>query len=89
MAKDSIREQIIISHEKILTSLRSIRTVTRVKLSYSDLQQFAVTQFPLVAVVAGLPVPDNKWSSRKREDIDIIISSLSIQNFVYVQINNR
>ena len=86
MAKNSIREQILVYHEKYLIGkVKSINTVKRVMPSYSDLQQFAVTQFPLAAVVGGVPVPERKMSSRDGSGVDILISSLKIDNYIYLQ----
>ena len=86
MAKDSIREQILVYHEKYLIGkVKSISHVVRVMPSYSDLQQFAVTQFPLAAVVGRLPVPKEKMSARDGSAVDVIISSLNIDNYIYVQ----
>jgi hypothetical protein len=86
MAKNSLREQILVYHKKyILEKISSISYVIRTMPDYSALQQFAVTQFPLVAMVGRLPVPREKMSSRDRSVVDIIISELSIDNFVYLQ----
>lgn len=86
MAKNSLRERILVYHEKqLLNKIKSISHVIRTIPSYSDLQQFAVTQFPLIAMVGKLPVPREKMSDRSREAVDVIISDLSIENFVYMQ----
>ena len=87
MATDSIREQIIKYHESQLKSLNSITTVTRVMPTFEEVLNFAVTQFPVAAIVSGLPVPSEKMSSRNRSDVDIIISDLKIDTFVYVSDN--
>jgi len=86
---DCIRETIIKRHLRILEAIREIKTVVRKQPSYSNLQQFAVTQFPLVACVAGLPVPKEKLSGRSMPEIDIIISTLRIEDFVYIQDNSN
>ena len=85
MAANSIREQIIVYVKDKVGELASIKTVSRVQQTYSQLQQFAVTQFPVVAVVGRLPVPVEKVASRTRVKIDLIISELSIDLFVYFQ----
>ena len=86
MAKNSKREQILVYHQNYLIGrVNSINTVVRVMPNYSDLQQFAVTQFPLAAIVGRLPVPIEKVSSRDGSAVDIIISSLKIDNFIYMQ----
>lgn len=86
MAINSIREQILVYHEKYLVGkIGSIKTVVRVMPSYNELQQFAITQFPLIAMVGRVPVPEEKISTRDGSTVDIIVSSLKIDNFVYVQ----
>lgn len=87
MGLNSTREQILDYHVTQLGRLGSITTVKRVLLSYSDLAQFAVTQFPVAAVVGGLPVPNEKMSDRSRPTVDLIISDLSISTIVYIQDN--
>jgi len=86
MAKNSKREQILVYHEKYLIGkVKSISHVVRVMPVYSDLQNFAVTQFPLAAVVGRLPVPKEKISSRDGSAVNVIISSLNIDNYIYLQ----
>ena len=86
MAKNSLREQILVYHKvKLLQKIGSIKTIIRTIPSYAELQNFAVTQSPLVAMVGKLPVPREKMSSRTRETVDIIISDLKIENYVYIQ----
>lgn len=85
MAANSMREQIIVYVKDKVAELASIKTVSRVKQTYSQLQQFAVTQFPLVAVVGRLPLPVEKVSGRTRVKIDLIISELPIDLYVYFQ----
>lgn len=85
MAANSMREQIIVYVKNKVAELSSIKTVSRVKQTYSDLQQFAVTQLPIIAVVGRLPHPVEKVSSRTRVKIDLIISELPIDLYVYFQ----
>jgi len=86
MAKNSIREQILVYHEtNIVKRVGVIANVIRVLPTVSDLQQFATTQFPLLAIVGGLPVPTEKVSARDGSKVDVIISELTIKNFVYLQ----
>ena len=77
---------ILVYHKKYLIGkVSSISHVVRVMPQYADLQHFAVTQFPLAAVVGKLPVPVEKISGRDGSAVDIIISSLKIENYVYLQ----
>lgn len=86
MARNSIREQILVYHAKnLIGKVNSISYVIRVMPEYSTLQQFAVTQFPLAAVVGRLPIPVEKVSSRDGSAVDIIISSMRIDNYIYLQ----
>lgn len=86
MARNSIREQLLVYHVKYLIGkVNSIQTVVRTMPNVSDLQQFAVSQFPLAAVVGRVPVPQEKISSRDGSAVDIIISNLRIDNFIYLQ----
>ena len=85
MAANSMREQIIVYVSNKIGELSSIKTVSRVKQTYSDLQQFALPQLPIVAVVGRLPLPVEKVSSRTKVKIDLIISELSIDLYVYFQ----
>jgi len=87
MAANSMREQIIVYVKGKVEELASIKTVSRVRQTYSQLQQFAVTQLPLVAVVGRLPHPVEKVSSRTKVKIDLIISELLIDLYVYFQDN--
>ena len=87
MTTSSIREQIIDYHVKELKKLNSISTVTRVLPTFEEVLNFAVTQFPLAAIVTGLPVPNEKLSQRDRSVVDVIISDLEIDTYVYVSDN--
>lgn len=89
MATDSIREQIVKYHVTQLKLLNSIATVTRVMPTFEEVLNFAVTQLPVAAVVAGLPVPNEKMSARDRSNVDVIISDLEIKTFVYVSDNEN
>lgn len=87
MANDSKRECIIRTVMDELESLSIIKTVVRGKKTHQDLQQFALPQFPVAAVVGGLPRPVEKKSSRVRGGVDLIKSTLAISVFVYDQVN--
>lgn len=90
MAANSLREQIIVHVVDLVEDVSSIKTVVRVKQSYSDLQQFAVTQLPLAAVVGQLPRPvpaGGRLGSHKstRSCMDVFISDLPVDIYVYGQ----
>ena len=87
MAENSFRERIILANISLVESLSSITTVVRTIQSYSDLQNYAITQFPIVAVVGRLPIPTYKHSLRIREDIDQVLSTLRIDYYTYFMDN--
>lgn len=85
MADNSKREQIILWVIKEVKELVSIKSVIRKLQAYSDLEEFAVTQFPVVAVVGRLPVPDEHISGRRKAHADISISELIVDLYCYFQ----
>ena len=89
MAENSLRERIILADLTLIQSLSSISTVVRTIQSYSDLQSYAVTQFPVVAIVGRLPVPTYKPSLRIREDIDQVLSVLRVDFYTYFMNNEN
>ena len=89
MAENSLRERIILADLTLIQSLSSISTVVRTIQSYSDLQSYAVTQFPVVAIVGRLPVPTYKPSLRIREDIDQVLSILRVDFYTYFMNNEN
>lgn len=84
MAENSKREQIILASKAILDGLSEVKTVKRTLQAYSDLQNFAVTQLPISAIVGRLPVPVEKKTTRTGE-VDQIISRLNIDIVTYFQ----
>lgn len=87
MADNSKREQIILWIASQLGDISSISTVVRKMQAYSDLETFALPQFPVAAVVGRLPVPIEKKSTRKPGGVEIIKSTLAVDIFVYIQDN--
>lgn len=88
MTANSIRERLILSDIELLSGLDSIKTITRVMQSHSDLADFALTQLPVAAVVGRLPQITNKFSRRNRATIDQCSSRLSVDIYVYF-LNNE
>jgi hypothetical protein len=82
--RNTTREEVIHKIQTILESIDSIKTVVRRMPSYEDLQRFAVTQFPVVAMVCGLPVPNEKESARIPAALDLVISELKIELYCYL-----
>lgn len=88
MAANSIRERIILSDIEKVGNVAAISTVVRTMQTYSELQNFAGTQFPVAAVVGRIPVPQYKTSGRIPALVDQCISELKVDIFVYF-INNE
>lgn len=89
MASNSIRERLILANIELVGSIDTFNTIVRTIQSYSDLQSFALPQFPVIAVVARLPIPQYKESLRIRELIDQVISTLRIDYYVYFMNNEN
>lgn len=84
MAANSKREQIIVYNKTMLESVNSIKTIKRVKQEYQELSNFAQTQFPVIALVGHLPVPEDHRENREG-DRDQFDSELKIDLYVYIQ----
>jgi hypothetical protein len=85
MSANSIREQIVNFLISEIQTLETIKTVIRKQPSYNELKLFANTQFPAVAVVAGLPVPTEKEPGRSSSGRDRIVSDLDVSVYCYLQ----
>ena len=64
MADTSIREWLILSVVDKLKDVANIKEVSRRRPTLEQLQSMAQTQLPLIAVTAGLPVPNPHWNER-------------------------
>ena len=85
------REQVISKVKAAVDAVGSLEKVVRRVPSYerlTELQQFASVQFPLAAIEAGIPVPNEKASSRIPAALDLVISELSIKINVYLLDND-
>lgn len=87
MAANSKREQIIEAVKAELETIGSISTVVRKLPTYKDLENFALTQLPVIALVGGLPVPVPHSVGRRVAGRDVFVSNLSIELFCYFQDN--
>ena len=85
MAENSIREQILVALKEDIESLASVKTVIRRQPSdIEELKIYAITQFPLVSVVGGVPIPQEHRKTRvKGNPADVFISELRVENFFY------
>jgi hypothetical protein len=89
MAANSKREQIIEADLVLIDAVSAINHAVRTIPQYSDLQDFAVTQFPVAAVVGGLPKPVLKKSGRTTHSVDQIQSRLTVGVYVYLMSNEN
>jgi hypothetical protein len=86
MAANSRRERIILAQKVILEGLSSINHVQRKQpSSLSELEQYPITQMPLLALVTGLPSPQNKTRGRKPGGPDFFHSELVSKVYCYGQ----
>ena len=85
MAENSLREQILSGLKTDLGDLTSIKTVIRRQpSSIEELNNYAATQLPLVAMVGGVPVPlEHRTTRQKGNQVDVFVSELRIQFFFY------
>lgn len=77
----STREELIKAIRSTLESIGDIKTVVRRLPSDEQWRSFANTQFPIVAMVAALPTPNEKESARYQGRLDLIVSDLRIDLF--------
>jgi len=85
-ASDTKRDQIIEAVKAELQAMPDIAHVVRRLPSYSDLESFASTQFPAVAIVGRLPVPTEHITSRAGH-VDHVVSELKVDLYCYFQDN--
>jgi len=87
MAANSLREQIIVAVVTELEGISTIKTVERRLPSKQDLDNFAITQFPVIAVVSGLPKPVEHKVTRDPAAKDVFLSELKMELYGYFQDN--
>jgi len=87
MATNSFRERLILADYAIVSEISGFTTVVRRMQSYSELKEFAVTQFPVAAVVGRLPIPKEYKSGRTSGEILQVRSELSVDVYVYLHVN--
>jgi hypothetical protein len=84
VAENSKRERILLSVVAALESLTSIKMVKRVQpTTLDDIRKYAATQMPLISVIGGVPQPVEHKSSRRPGGVDVIISDLEVELFIY------
>jgi hypothetical protein len=87
VADNSIREKIIKEVISRLKTVEVIKMVKRAKQTRASLQEFALPQFPIAAVVGGLPKPVEKKSGRRVAGVDLITSLLPVEIYIYDMYN--
>lgn len=85
MIAQSTREDIATYTLSTVTGISDFNTVVRRIPLYEQLKDFAVTQFPVGAVVAKMPVPNEKESARIPAKLDLIVSDLDVDVYGYLQ----
>ena len=88
MATNSRREQILVAYKALLDELTSIKKVDRRQpTSPEDLSRIAGTQMPFIAMIGGVPQPQEHINSRMPGGVDVMISELQVKLFVYFMDN--
>lgn len=87
----TIREQLIDADFNIIDSASIIKKTKRTVPQYEDMKRYASTQFPFVAITAGLPKAINYHESRRGPGmIDQVQSELEVEaNVYFYQANNE
>lgn len=83
MANNSKREQIIEALKTNVEDIPAITEVTRVRPNFTDLENFAGTQLPLVSLVGKLPKPVPHKAGRRTGLHDKFISDLDVELYCY------
>jgi len=81
--KSSTRETIVKALIDDIESIAGAKTVVRSFPTNKALEAFSWSQFPVIAVVAGMPTPEEKLSSRSQGIPDLYRSSLIVSLFMY------
>jgi hypothetical protein len=68
----------------LISSITAFTKVVRVRPTFEDLDNFAATQLPLVAITAELPDPTPKDNAMNQGHPQQFISSMKISLYVYV-----
>ena len=84
MAENSIREAILASLEDAMRKVALAKTITRTWPSFAAMENFSETEFPVIAVVGGLPDPaEYKRSARRKAGVEWFRSVLKVSIFLY------
>ena len=84
MASDSKRERLIVSVVQALKGLADVKEIRRQRPDLDQLKELPNTLLPLLAVTAGLPVPDRHWNERQpTRTADMFKSDLLVEAVLY------
>lgn len=90
MASNSKREKIAGALKTALLKITHVSTVKRTWPTLSALAQFSDPQFPVLALIVGLPAPvEFKRSGRTTGRVDVVTSELKASVFIYERINGE
>lgn len=90
MASNSRREQVLLAVISLLEDISSISSVKRVQPnSVDDIRRYSSSQMPLAVVIGGIPQPKEHRSGRGRGQVDLFISTMKVEVFVYFMDNTN
>ncbi len=90
MADNSRREQLLLKLVEALEEISAIRQVTRVQPNtLDDIRRYSSQQMPLVAVIGGVPQPREHKTGRGPGGVDVVISDLMVELFIYFMDNKN
>ena len=90
MAGNSKRERILVKVVSNIEAIAAIEQTTRVQPNtLDDIRRYSSGQMPLVAVIGGVPQPTEHISGRKPGGVDVVLSKLGIDLYVYFMDNEN
>lgn len=88
MADNSRREQLLLKLKENLEEITAVKQVTRVQPNtLDDIRRYSTTQMPLIAAIGGVPQPKEHLTGRGPGGVDIVLSELKVDLFVYFMDN--
>lgn len=87
MASNSRREQILVAVVSALDGISAINHVQRHQPEDPTFKDFTEQQMPVIAVIGGVTQPKYQKSGRGKGQVDLIISDLPLELFIYYHNN--
>jgi len=88
VAANSRREQLLLALVAALGTITAIKQVTRVQpTTLDDIRRYSSGQMPLIAVIGGVPQPREHMSGRGPGGVDVILSEMRADLFIYFMDN--